>query len=179
MILIFSTIVAVVLVLLIVIALQPDQFSVSRSSMIDAPAERVFLQVNNLHNWQAWSPWAKLDPKAKTTYDGPPEGVGAGYAWNGSKSGAGHMAITESRPHQFIRFRLDFEKPFKATNTVEFTFKPQGEGTVVTWTMSGTNNFFCKAIGLIISCDKMCGSQFEKGLADMKSIAEAEESVRV
>ena len=82
------------------------------------------------------------------------------------------MTITESRPNSLVQLRLDFQKPMKATNIAEFTFKPQGKQTLVTWSMSGHNNFIGKAMGLIINCDKMIGGQFEKGLASMKSIVE-------
>lgn len=138
-----------------------------------APPEAVFSQVNNLHRWEAWSPWAKLDPAAKNAYQGPAAGVGAAFSWSGNHQvGEGRMTITESRPNDLIRMNLEFMKPFKATNITEFTFKPEGNLTVVTWTMSGKNNFISKAIGLFIDCDKMVGGQFEKGLAQIKSISE-------
>jgi carbon monoxide dehydrogenase subunit G len=82
------------------------------------------------------------------------------------------MTIEESRPNERIRIKLDFLKPFAATNTAEFTFKPQGEGTEITWSMHGDNNFMAKAIGLFMDMDKMIGGNFEQGLADIKSIAE-------
>ena len=161
----------VAVVFVVVVALRPSDFRVTRSATVAAPAEAVFAQVNDLHNWEAWSPWAKLDPAAKTTYDGPAAGVGAGFAWDGNnKVGQGHMAITESRPHELIRFKLDFLKPFKGTNMAEFTFKAEGNQTEVTWTMSGEYNFISKAIGLFINCDKMVGGQFEQGLAQLNSV---------
>ncbi|MBW8884435.1 MAG: SRPBCC family protein, partial [Planctomycetia bacterium] len=72
-----------------------------------------------------------------------------------------------------IRIKLEFEKPFKATSTAEFTFKPQADQTLVTWSMFGKNDFMGKAISLFMDCDKMVGSEFEKGLASMKAIVEA------
>lgn len=156
-----------------IVALQPSDFRVTRSATIAAPPEAVFSQVNDLHRWEAWSPWAKLDPAAKSTYEGPAAGVGAAFSWAGNRQvGEGRMTITESRPNDLIRMNLEFMKPFKATNITEFTFKPEGNRTVVAWTMSGKNNFLSKAIGLFMDCDKMVGGQFEKGLAQMKSIAE-------
>ena len=64
-------------------------------------------------------------------------------------------------------------KPFAATNTAEFTFKPEGDRTAVTWSMSGDNNFISRAVFLFVNMDKALGSEFEKGLASMKSAAEA------
>ena len=82
------------------------------------------------------------------------------------------MTILESRSNELIRIKLQFLKPFKATNTAEFTFKPEGNQTVMTWSMFGKNNFMAKAFGLFVNCDKLVGGDFEKGLASLKSIAE-------
>jgi hypothetical protein len=115
-----------------------------------------------------------MDPAMKETYDGAPSGVGASYSWSGNKNvGIGRMTLTESRPFEQIKIRLEFLKPFAATNTAEFTFKPDGNQTIVTWSMFGKSNFICKLMGLFMSMDKMCGSQFEKGLADLKTASEA------
>ena len=171
---ILIALIVIVVVFVIVVALQPADFRVTRSATIAAPPAAVFAQVNDLHNWEAWSPWAKLDPNSKIAYEGPPAGVGAAFAWSGNyEVGEGRMTITESRPNEFVQFKLDFVKPFKGTNTAEFTFKPEGNQTAVTWSMSGKKNFIMKAIGLFVSCDKMMGGFFEKGLAQMKSVAEA------
>jgi hypothetical protein len=166
---------AVIVVLFVVIvASRPSEFRVSRSLAVSAPAETVFDQVNTLRNWEAWNPWGKLDPNCKLTYEGPPSDVGSSYSWAGNaKVGAGRSTIVDSKPSELVRFRLEFFKPMKATNAAEFTFKPEGSKTTVTWTMTGKNNFIGKAFGLIVNCDKMCGDQFEKGLADMKTVAEA------
>ena len=164
----------IVVVFVVIVALQPSEFRVARSATIFAPAPAVFAQVNDFHKWEAWSPWAKLDPAAKNSFDGPAAGTGAMFRWAGNHEvGEGSMTITESRPSDLIRIKLDFTKPFEATNTTEFTFKPEGNQTVVTWSMFGTNNFIAKAFCLFNSMDKMVGGQFEKGLASMKSIVEA------
>ena len=163
----------IAIIFIIVIAGRPDEFTVTRAISIAAPPEKIFPHVNDLHQWEAWSPWAKLDPNAKYTFSGADAGAGAAMAWDGSKKvGAGQMTITESQPSALIRFRLDFQKPMQATNTAEFTFRPEGHQTVVTWSMSGKNNFFFKAFGLFVNCDKMIGGDFEKGLASLKSVTE-------
>ncbi len=157
----------------VVVALQPDEFRVTRSATIAAPPEAVFAQVNDLHKWETWSPWAKRDPAARNTYEGPAAGIGAAFAWSGNHEvGEGRMTITESRPAELIRVRLDFVKPFKGTATSEFTFKPQSGQTLVTWTMLGRNNFIAKAAHLCMNCDKMVGGDFEQGLAQIKSRTE-------
>lgn len=162
-----------VLVFVFVVALQPSDFRVTRSATIAAPPAAVFSQVNDFHKWQAWSPWAKMDPEARNTFTGAPAGTGAVFTWDGnSKVGEGRMTLTESRPPDLIRIRMDFVRPFKGTNDVEFTFRPEGDQTVVTWAMAGRNNFLAKAICLFMSMDKMVGGEFEKGLAQMKANAE-------
>jgi Polyketide cyclase / dehydrase and lipid transport len=162
------------LILIVVTAGQPSEFAVSRQITIAAPPELIFLHVNELRNWEAWNPWASLDPNCKMTYDGPSAGVGASYSWSGStKIGAGRNTITESRHNELVRFRLEFQKPMVATNTAEFMFQPSGEETVVTWTMSGKRNVPGKLFGLLVNCDNMCSNQFDKGLAKIKSLVEA------
>jgi hypothetical protein len=164
----------VIVAFVILVAVQPSHFSVTRSATIAAAPTAIFPHINELKKWEAWSPWAKVDPNMKTTYKGPAAGVGAVSAWAGNNDvGEGSMTITESRPNELVRFRLDFIKPFAGTSTSEFTFKPQGNKTVVAWTMSGESSFVCKAVGLFMNCDKMMGDEFEKGLAQLKAIAEA------
>lgn len=164
---------AIVAIFLIVAATRPDDFRVSRTATIAAPAPAIFEQIDNLQNWNAWSPWAKMDPSAKYSYGGPQSGVGASCAWAGNNQvGEGKMTITESKPGELVVMQLEFVKPFAGTNTVEFTFKPESSGTNVTWSMEGKNNFMGKCIGLVMNCEKMCGDQFEQGFANLKGIVE-------
>src|SRR5215203_2878282 len=139
--------------LLIVIARRPDEFRTVRSATFSASPEALFAYVNDLRKFQIWSPWARLDPSAKTTFEGPADGTGAVFKWAGSaKVGAGSMTIIESRPADLVRMRLEFLKPFRATNTAEFTFTQAGAGTQVTWSMTGRSNFVSKAVGLFVDC---------------------------
>ena len=164
----------IVVVFIVVVAMQPSVFRVARSATMSAPAPAVFAQVNDFHKWEAWNPWGKIDPAMKQTYEGAPAGIGAIYTGVGNKNvGEGRMTLTESRPSDLIRIKLEFFKPFAGTNIAEFTFKPEGNQTAVTWSMTGKNNFMAKAIHLFMNMDKMIGGQFETGLAQMKSIVEA------
>jgi len=165
---------AIVVVFLVVVAMQPSEFRIERTANISAPAAAVFAQVNDFHKWEAWSPWEKLDPAMKKSFEGAPAGAGAIYAWVGnSEVGEGRMTITESRPNELIGIKLEFLKPFAATNTTEFTFKAEGDQTAVRWSMFGKNNFMSKAFGLFMNMDKMIGSDFEKGLAGLKTLVES------
>lgn len=164
----------IALILIVAVIGQSNEFTVSRQIRIGAASEQIFPHVNELRNWEAWNPWGTLDPNCKMTYSGPPAGVGARYSWSGNnKVGAGSNTITESRPNELVRLRLEFLKPMAATNTADFTFQPDGDNTLVTWAMSGKRSFPGKLFGLILNCDKMCGGQFEKGLARIKSLVEA------
>jgi hypothetical protein len=163
-----------VAVFAIVVALQPAEFRVARSTTMAAPPQAVFAQVHDLRKWEGWNPWQKVDPAMKLNFTGPPAGPGASYSWVGNKEvGEGRLTIVESRPNDLVRIKLEFMKPFTATNMATFTFMPQGNQTAVTWSMEGRNNFFAKALHLVMNMDRMVGGEFEKGLADMKRIAEA------
>ncbi len=171
---IIIALVIIIIVFVIVVATRPADFTITRSAIIAATPETVFAQVNDLHKWDAWSPWAKLDPAMKQIHEGAPAGVGAIYSWDGNKEvGAGRMTINESRTNEAIRIKLEFLKPFAAVNDTEFTFKPEGNQTTVTWTMTGKNNFMSKAFCMFMNMDRMVGGDFEKGLASLKTVAEA------
>ena len=157
-----------------VVAMQPEDFKITRSATINATPDKIFENVNDFHKWDAWSPWAKIDPAMKTTYSGAASGTGASYAWVGNSDvGEGKMTITESHPTEHIKIDLDFIAPFAAKNVTEFTFKPDGDKTNVTWTMTGKNNFMAKGFNLVMNMDKLVGGDFEKGLAQMKTVAES------
>ena len=164
----------IVALFVIIVATRPSDFRYTRAARISAPAEVVFAHVNDFHKWEAWSPWAKMDPNCKNTFSGPDSGVGATFAWAGNnKVGEGRMTVLEARPSELIRIKLEFFKPFKATNTAEFTFKPEGGQTQVTWSMFGKCNFMSKAVGLFMNCEKMVGGQFEQGLANLNSASQS------
>jgi len=166
---------AIVIALVVIVAMQPSEFHVTRSATLAAAAPEIFEQVNDFHNWQEWSPWARLDPNAKTTFEGPRAGAGAVLIWAGNEQvGEGRMTLTESRPNDLIRIKLDFVKPMEGTSDVEFTFRPEGAQTAVTWTMTGYRNFMSKAMCLFMNVDKMIGTDFEKGLANLKSVVVSE-----
>ena len=165
---------ALIIVLLVVVAMQPAEFRIERSTKIVAQPADIFAQVNDFHNWPAWSPWEKLDPDMKRSYSGPVAGPGSVYEWSGNdKARQGRMTITDSRRGDLVQIKLDFIKPFESTATVEFAFKPEGGGTNVNWSMTGHNNFMAKGAGLFMNIDKMVGGDFEKGLAQLKTTVEA------
>jgi len=169
------TAVALLAILAIAIATRPADFRVSRSQSIDALASGVYAQVADFHRWKAWSPWDKLDPSMQTEYAGEAGVPGASYAWKGNdKVGEGRMTLIDARPGQLLSIKLEFIKPFASVATTRFDFTPQGGTTQVTWTMDGHNDFVGKAFSLVMNMDKMVGGDFERGLSQLKAVAEGE-----
>lgn len=171
-------IIGIVIVVAIVAALlyattRPDTFHVQRTASIKASPDKIFAYINDLHAWEAWSPYAKLDPAMKTRYSGTASGAGSVYEWEGnSQIGAGRVTITDTTPPKQMAIKLDMFKPFAASNDVTFTLQPNGDATDVTWAMDGRNNFMSKLMSLFFNMDKMVGGQFEEGLANLKALAE-------
>ena len=150
-----------------------SHFDIARSTTIRAAATRVHALVNDFHEWPAWSPWEDVDPALQRTYSGPDSGVGAHYAWSGNRrAGSGSMEITSSTPDE-IDLRLSFLKPWKATNDVTFTLVPAGDGTEVTWRMTGEQKGAAAVFGKVFNMDRLLGKDFEKGLARLKAAAES------
>ena len=158
--------------LLIYAATKPDDFRVQRSIAMKAPPDKVMALVGDLRGWTAWSPYEKKDPAMKRAYAGPAAGKGAAYEWDGNKEvGRGRMEILESTPSRVV-IKLDFITPFEAHNIAEFTARPQGDNTNVTWAMYGPSPFIAKVMQTVINMDRMVGKDFEAGLQNLKAVAE-------
>jgi uncharacterized protein YndB with AHSA1/START domain len=164
-------------VLAVVIALRPGTFRLERAVVINAPAERIFPLINDFHQWTLWSPWEKMDPNLKRSYSGAESGVGSIYQWVGNKKvGEGRMTIVETRPPEWASIKLEFLKPWRATNTATFKLTPEGTGTRVVWAMEGTQSFMMKAFSLFMNMEKMVGPDFERGLSNLRAAAETGQS---
>jgi len=152
---------------------QPDTFRVMRSLEMSAPPEKIYSILSDFRRSPEWSPYEKLDSDMKRTYSGAASGKGAVYAWDGdSNAGAGRMEIAEAVPAQSITLRLDFMRPFEASNTVEYRLQPKGSATQVSWDMHGPMPFISKVMCVFVDLDKMIGKDFETGLANLKTLAE-------
>lgn len=153
---------------------KPDSFRVVRRVSIAATPRAIFPHINDLEKWQVWSPWAQKDPNAKNTFGAIRAGNGASMRWEGNKEvGVGTMTITETVPESSVAMRLDFEKPFQATNFAEFVLRPEGNATEVTWSLYGSAPLMTKIMDLLMNMDKMIGRDFEAGLANLKARVEA------
>lgn len=171
------TTIAIVVVLIVAIlvfaATKPDTFRVQRSASINAPSEKIFALINDLHSWVSWSPWEKMDPAIKRTYSGAASGKGAVYEWEGNREvGKGRMEITDTSSPSRVTIKLDFIKPFESHNIAEFTLDAKGGSTNITWAMHGPTPYMAKVCHIFFSMDSLVGKQFEAGLANMKALAE-------
>lgn len=164
---------AALIVLLLYAATRPDQFRVERSLRIEAPPERVYALIEDLKGFNTWNPYARKDPAMKQRYGDVTRGPGAFYAWESKEVGIGSMKITDVQAPTRVTIALDFEQPFTAHNIAEFTLRPDGSGTQVTWAMHGPANFMSKLMGVFFDMDRMVGPDFEAGLANLKTAAEA------
>ena len=152
---------------------QPDVFSVQRSTHIKANADKIQPLISDMHQFNRWNPYNKKDPAMQSSYEGPGDGPGALYRFKGDKNvGSGSISITAVQAGK-VTMALDMTEPFACHNIIEFTLKPQGDGTDVTWAMHGPSNFISKVMGVVINMDKMVGGDFEAGLSSLKALAEA------
>lgn len=153
-------------------AMKPDTFRISRSVSVNAPPDKIYPLIADVKGFNTWNPFAKKDPGHAGSYSGPSSGVGAKYAWNSDALGVGSMTVAELTPPTKVLYNLDFEKPFAAKNLATFTIEPKGSGSEVTWAMTGPRPYLAKIIHTVVDVDSMVGGDFEKGLADLKAIAE-------
>ena len=164
---------AAIAVVLILASRKPDTLRVERTASIKAPPEKIFPLIEDFHRWQSWSPYETRDPDMQRSFSGAGSGEGAVYAWNGNRNvGSGRMEILDAPPPRKVVIKLDFEKPFEAHNTAEFTLLPQGDTTNVTWLMHGPAPLMSKVMQLFINMDNMIGKDFAAGLANLKRITE-------
>ncbi|MBL8201243.1 MAG: SRPBCC family protein [Chromatiales bacterium] len=166
--------IAVITGILAYAAGQPDTFRVERRISISAPPEAIYPLIADFRGWALWSPWEKKDPGMKRTHGGADSGLGAVYEWSGNSAvGAGRMEISQAVPPVKVTIDMRFTRPMEARNTAEFMLAPHGDGTSVTWVMSGPSPFLARLMGLVISMDDMVGGDFESGLAALKAVAES------
>jgi polyketide cyclase/dehydrase/lipid transport protein len=162
-----------VAVVLVYAATRPDTLHVERTTAIKAPAGKIYPLISDFHSWTSWSPYEKRDPALKRTYSGSESGKGAVYQWEGNNEvGSGRMEITDTSAPSKVVIKLDFIKPFEGHNVAQFTMQPSGDATTVTWAMDGPTPYLGKVIGVFINMDRMIGTDFEAGLANLKTLTE-------
>ncbi len=176
---IIGIVVAVLAVILIAIGLfAPAEYKVERSAIINAPAEVVFRNVADLHEFVKWNPWSKKDPNIQMVHEGEPGTVGSSYHWKGNKQvGEGQMTVTAVEPNTRVEQKLDFLEPFPSTANVYYTVEPAEGGNKVTWGMTGKSSFVPRIfMTLMGGMEKAIGGDYEQGVKDLKAKCEAEAS---
>ena len=167
-------IIVVVLVLVVVgVSLPlPSKVHVERSIVIGASAQEIFDRVNDLKQWDEWSPWHAMEPDATYEYSGPEAGVGAKSVWKGEKVGEGSQEITLSEPYSRIETRLEFKDQAHPA-AAAWLFEEEEGTTKVTWSFDGDmgKNPIGKIFGLLM--DSMLGPQYVEGLEKLKDVCEA------
>jgi Polyketide cyclase / dehydrase and lipid transport len=162
-----------ILAVLAYAATKPDAYTVTRSQLINAPADKLHAIINSPREFEKWSPYSPKDPQMTNTYSGPASGVGARNDFAGnSQVGQGSVEIIRSTTSTEVAMRLTMIKPFAAQNEVVYSLKPLTGGTEVTWAMNAKQPFFAKVMGVFINMDKMIGGDFAEGLAKLKLLAE-------
>lgn len=162
---------SLIALVLIAILLQPAEGHISKSIVINAPDSVVFNEVNGFKTFNKWSAWAKMDPEAKYTFEGPETGVGAKMNWDGPKIGIGSQWITESIPNKSIKCGLSFAgmgDKFQAGYLIE----PAENGTKFTWTYDGPNSGLSGKLFWLVASSGLA-KQYEEGLVDFKNMIEA------
>ncbi len=168
---ILIVLVVLVVLLYIVSLFLPSRLYVETSRVVNAPVENAFVQVNNLKNWEAWSPWLKMDPDLQITYHGPESGVGASYSWvsPSGKLGTGKITISESKPNELVVTDLDFDE--EGSGTGGFRFEPEEDRTRITWYMdSRLEGMIDKYMGLMMA--GAMENTFNEGLDALGTVAE-------
>ncbi len=165
--------VAVVVIFLGVVSMQPATYHVERSIVIGTQTGTAWHEVSDFNKWSAWNPWEKEDPTQKNTHEGTAGTVGHKTSWVGEKTGKGSMTIVKADKPGHIGIKLEFKEPFASQADTAFDFKAEGDKTKVTWSMDGKSNFMSKLFGLLMGdMDKMIGPKYEEGLANLKKVLE-------
>jgi hypothetical protein len=170
---VFYSLAALVAILLVVGLFLPTAVHVERSTTTTASPSTVYGIVNGFGRFNEWSPWFDLDPQTRYTYSGPQSGVGARMEWTSEQAdvGAGSQEIVAVEPDRSVTTRLDFGGQGEALS--KLSIEPEGDGSRLTWSFdtSFEGDFLGRYFGLMF--DHWIGADYEKGLARLKSLAEA------
>jgi high-affinity Fe2+/Pb2+ permease len=172
--LVLYIVLGIVVLVLVLAAIAPKNYNVSRSIEIAKPKKVVFDYLKSLKKQDEWSPWGKRDPNMEKKFTGTDGEVGAISYWKGNKEvGEGEQEITKIVEGDSIESQLRFLKPFKSTSDAYIITKEiEQDRTKVIWGFSGKNKFPMSIMMLFMSMDKAVGKDFEEGLASLKEILE-------
>ncbi|MFN5168807.1 MAG: SRPBCC family protein [Cyclobacteriaceae bacterium] len=141
-------------------------FTVTKTITIQASPEKVYSIISDYHHWPAWSPWLITEPGV--TVEVKPGGKE--YNWQGKRTGSGEMKVLKENAPSRLDMVVHFLKPWKSTSPVWFDLKPQGQGTEVTWGMTGSLPFFMFFMTKMMTA--YLGMDYERGLLMLKDYVE-------
>ncbi len=157
--------------------LAPKEFSVTRSTEIDAPRSTVFKHIKTFENRDVWSPWYAMDPNVERNVEGTDGEVGAKQSWEGNPEtvGTGSQTITEIVDNESVKTALQFVIPFESNAEGLLNLDDADGGkTKTSWTLSGKHGFVESVIMMFMDMDASVGADFEKGLGMLKEVCEKE-----
>ncbi len=163
----------VLVIALIAIAFAlPRQVHVERSVRIQASAGTVFALADDITRFNAWSPWAAIDPQTRYEFSGPARGAGATMHWSSEDPdvGDGEMQIVDSEPDRAVRMRLAFGPRAQASSNI--LIRSAEKGVIVTWGFDTDLGYSIVGRYMGLFMDRMLGPDFERGLAGLKRLAE-------
>ncbi|MFD1614807.1 SRPBCC family protein [Gelatiniphilus marinus] len=159
----------------IYVAVQPNEFDFSRSTVIKAPKSMIFNKVNDFKNWPDFSPWIEKEPNAELNFGKKTSGVDGNYAWNGEILGEGNMKTIAVETDKKISQHIEFIKPFESRSNINWFFENTDAGTKVTWNMTGKQDFMTKMYTTFAgSIEENTAADFERGLFKLDSIINAD-----
>jgi len=169
------SIVALLVIFLGYVSTRESKFNYVRSGVIKAPAEKIYPYISDFKLGGEWSPYEKVDPNMKKTYEGTPGQPGHKMSFQGNKdAGSGRIEILNAVPNESVELKLTMTEPFQAENIVIYKLTQEGSGTRFSWSMSGDGGFMTKLISVFIDCEKMIAGQFDQGISNLKTLVESQ-----
>ncbi len=156
-------IVAIPLAAMIYLATLDGNFHARRKLEIAAPLDSVFATILDFKSWPEWSPWLMHEPEAKLTYSENYQAENGFYNWEGKVVGAGKLTHLKINPGVSIKQQIEFLRPFKSTNQVNWEFEAKDGNTVVSWEMKGCMPFLFRFMAKKMA--PMTERDYELGLA--------------
>ena len=151
------------------------EFRYEKSGVIQATPDKIFSYISNFQLGSQWNPYAQKDPNMKVNFTGTLGQVGSVMNFDGNnEAGSGSLEILKMTPNESVDIKLIMTKPLKAENLIHYQLTPEGSGTRFSWSMSGNGGYIGKLITLFIDCEKMVTQDFEKGIANLKTLIEAQ-----
>lgn len=164
-------------VLILVLGLVGSRtYRVERTTEIEASPAVVYGYVSHVGKMREWGPWQELDKDQVQTIEGTDGTVGAILKWEGDTVGRGSQEITVLTQNKYVGSKLTFFVPIlgQANSTSTYDLDTTRTGTRITWAIQGENGFLARAMSVFLNLDAQVGSDLERGLAKLSTLATTE-----